>query len=61
VASFTYRPLYPRRKSPFYAPDTRLGGPRTDVDVMKRKKKDWGNLVPRINVENGINLGFLLE
>jgi hypothetical protein len=25
------------------------------------KKSDWGNLVPRINVENGIKLGFLLE
>jgi hypothetical protein len=26
-----------------------------------RTKTDWGNLVPRINVENGIKLGFLLE
>jgi hypothetical protein len=25
------------------------------------KKSDWGTLVPRINVENGIKLGFLLE
>jgi hypothetical protein len=24
-------------------------------------KSDWGTLVPRINVENGIKLGFLLE
>jgi hypothetical protein len=25
------------------------------------KKIDWGNLVPRINVEIGIKLGFVLE
>jgi hypothetical protein len=25
------------------------------------KKSDWGTLVPRINVENGIKLRFLLE
>jgi hypothetical protein len=25
------------------------------------KKSDWGTLVPRINVENGIKLGFALE
>jgi hypothetical protein len=25
------------------------------------KKSDWGTLVPRINVENGIKLGFSLE
>jgi hypothetical protein len=25
------------------------------------KKGDWGIFVPRINVENGIKLGFLLE
>jgi hypothetical protein len=25
------------------------------------EKSDWGTLVPRINVENGIKLGFLLE
>jgi hypothetical protein len=24
-------------------------------------KSDWGTLVPRINVENGIKVGFLLE
>jgi hypothetical protein len=24
-------------------------------------KSDWGTLVPRLNVENGIKLGFLLE
>jgi hypothetical protein len=24
-------------------------------------KSDWGTFVPRINVENGIKLGFLLE
>jgi hypothetical protein len=24
-------------------------------------KSDWGTLVPRINVENGIKLGFLLQ
>jgi hypothetical protein len=24
-------------------------------------KSDWGTLVPRINVESGIKLGFLLE
>jgi hypothetical protein len=24
-------------------------------------KSDWGTVVPRINVENGIKLGFLLE
>jgi hypothetical protein len=24
-------------------------------------KSDWGTLVPRINVGNGIKLGFLLE
>jgi hypothetical protein len=27
----------------------------------RRKKNDWETLVPRINVENGIKLGFLLE
>jgi hypothetical protein len=26
-----------------------------------QKTSDWGTLVPRINVENGIKLGFLLE
>jgi hypothetical protein len=26
-----------------------------------RRKSDWGTLVPRINVENGIKLGFLVE
>jgi hypothetical protein len=26
-----------------------------------RKKSDWGTLVPRINTENGIKLGFVLE
>jgi hypothetical protein len=25
------------------------------------KTSDWGNLVPRINVENCIKLGFVLE
>jgi hypothetical protein len=25
------------------------------------EKSDWGTLVPRINVENGVKLGFLLE
>jgi hypothetical protein len=25
------------------------------------KKSDWGTLVPKINVENGIKLGFLME
>jgi hypothetical protein len=25
------------------------------------KKSDWGTLVPRIKIENGIKLGFLLE
>jgi hypothetical protein len=25
------------------------------------KISDWGTLVPRINVENGIKLGFLLQ
>jgi hypothetical protein len=24
-------------------------------------KNNWGTLVPRINVENGIKLGFVLE
>jgi hypothetical protein len=24
-------------------------------------KNDWGTLIPRINVENGIKLGFVLE
>jgi hypothetical protein len=31
------------------------------VALGGKKKKDWGTLVPRINVENGIKLGFLLE
>jgi hypothetical protein len=25
------------------------------------EKSDWGTLVPRINVENGIKIGFLFE
>jgi hypothetical protein len=25
------------------------------------EKSDWGTLVPRIDVENGIKLGFVLE
>jgi hypothetical protein len=29
--------------------------------AKKKKKKDWETLVSRINVENGIELGFLLE
>jgi hypothetical protein len=29
--------------------------------VTLQQKSDWGTLVPRINVENGIKLGFLLE
>jgi hypothetical protein len=29
--------------------------------TKRGKKTDWGTLVPRINVENGIKLGFLLE
>jgi hypothetical protein len=30
-------------------------------DISLLQKSDWGTLVPRINVENGIKLGFLLE
>jgi hypothetical protein len=26
-----------------------------------KKESDWRTFVPRINVENGIKLGFLLE
>jgi hypothetical protein len=25
------------------------------------EKLDWGTLVPKINVENGIKLGFVME
>jgi hypothetical protein len=28
---------------------------------QKEIKSDWGTLVPRINVENGIKLRFLLK
>jgi hypothetical protein len=28
---------------------------------VQLKESDWGTLVPRNNVENGIKLGFLLE
>jgi hypothetical protein len=28
---------------------------------IKRKKSDWGTLVPRVNVGNGIKLGFIFE
>jgi hypothetical protein len=28
---------------------------------ISKEKSDWGTLVPRNNVENGIKLGFLLE
>jgi hypothetical protein len=38
VISFTPRPLYPRRKSPRYAFYRRLGGPRTDLEDVKRIK-----------------------
>jgi hypothetical protein len=31
------------------------------LSTCKKKKCDWGTLVPRINVENAIKLGFLLE
>jgi hypothetical protein len=35
---------------------------RGEMDVCWfEKKSDWGTLVPRINVENGIKLGFSLE
>jgi hypothetical protein len=30
-------------------------------DIKTLQKSDWGTLVPRINVENDIKLGFLLE
>jgi hypothetical protein len=30
-------------------------------NVKRKKKSDCGTLVPRINVENGIKLGFVLE
>jgi hypothetical protein len=35
-------------------------GPTYDY-IFSIKKRDWGTLVPRINVENGNILGFLLE
>jgi hypothetical protein len=28
---------------------------------VQLKKNDWGTLVPRINVENVIKFGFILE
>jgi hypothetical protein len=31
------------------------------VFMFLQQKSDWGNLVPRINFENGIKLGFLLD
>jgi hypothetical protein len=37
-----------------------IGSERT-VFLIRQIKSDWGTLVPRINVENGIKLGFLLE
>jgi hypothetical protein len=32
-----------------------------EVNESCSKKSDTGTLVPRINVENGIKLGFVLE
>jgi hypothetical protein len=31
------------------------------MNEKRWQKSDWGSLVPRINVENGIKLGLLLE
>jgi hypothetical protein len=38
VVSFTLRPLYPRGNSPWYPLDRRLGGPRTSLDDVERRK-----------------------
>jgi hypothetical protein len=38
VVSFTLRPLYPQEKSPWYPVDRRLGGPRTGVDAVVKRK-----------------------
>jgi hypothetical protein len=34
---------------------------RQIIGKQWRRKCDWGNLIPRINVENCIKLGFVLE
>jgi hypothetical protein len=44
------------QKLPHNAPQRRLL-----ISTSAKKKSDWGNLVPRINVENGIKSGYLLE
>jgi hypothetical protein len=31
------------------------------IEVQVFEKKNWGTLVPRINIENGIKFGFVLE
>jgi hypothetical protein len=51
VVSFTPPPLYPQGKSPWYPLDTRLGGPRTVLDaVVKRKipspRREWNPRTP---------------
>jgi hypothetical protein len=36
--------------------------PTSQTHLTERKKKsDWGTLVPRFNVENVMNLGFVRE
>jgi hypothetical protein len=38
MVSFTPKPLYARGKSSRYPLDRRLGGPRTGLDVVERRK-----------------------
>jgi hypothetical protein len=38
VVSFTLRPLYPQRKSPWYPLDRRLGGFRDGLDATVKRK-----------------------
>jgi hypothetical protein len=37
------------------------GAVSEEEKIIVITKSDWGNLVPRINVENDITFGFVLE
>jgi hypothetical protein len=45
----------------FNVPVSNFDNIRTTWKDRMRIKSDWGTLIPRINVKNGIKLGFILE
>jgi hypothetical protein len=50
VVSFTPRPFYPRRKRPLYPLDRSLGGPRSGLDAVVKRKipAPSGNRTPTV-------------